>query len=424
MLLAVQCGALAVTLKHLQERARATAAESPATHFRWLWSHKPADLSPVDTTPAKPGSRLPWQQRANGAHARDSGSPKTTHGSETASDFVHSVISGGSTRTHSEWGLDGLYGHGQEHSIFARDKRWRYLDDLAPIAPMDWVGGGEKGLSSLRAPWDDAMYIAPYALPDPFPAEEPDRSYANGDVFHPKSGVANLKRGQPLKAIRHGHSGMCMSKDSSVATCDGSDDQKWEFVTPSNTVQNKVHGTCLTITPQPGGGGIEIGEGACHLRSTQQFSYTNGALKNKEIDQCLAVDNQRLITKDCSGKDDQTWQLEVKVVDQPCYQYTGVHDILHAPEDKLRAAEYPLFAPEDRFAGVPATAPEDRIALEYAKYLDQVVDKRRAMEVAQRKGCAVNDKMPTTTPPPPVGAAPGPAPFNIMSVAPAPAPAP
>jgi hypothetical protein len=87
---------------------------------------------------------------------------------------------------------------------YVPQEKFRFLDDMFPIAPMDdvgfgRVGPGAKGLS----PAEDALVIPPYAAVDPFPqgarlygpvveeGEDPtiiprDPSFGSGDYWHPR----------------------------------------------------------------------------------------------------------------------------------------------------------------------------------------------------------------------------------------------
>jgi hypothetical protein len=87
---------------------------------------------------------------------------------------------------------------------YVPDKRFRFLDDLFPVAPMDDVGFGRVGPSTKGLnPAEDALVIPPYAAVDPFPqgarlyghvneeGEDPkiiprDPSFGSGDYWHPK----------------------------------------------------------------------------------------------------------------------------------------------------------------------------------------------------------------------------------------------
>mmetsp|Transcript_55310 Transcript_55310/g.147679 ORF Transcript_55310/g.147679 Transcript_55310/m.147679 type:complete len:296 (-) Transcript_55310:117-1004(-) len=288
---------------------------------------------------------------------------------------------------------------------------------------MDWLGGRE-GSIQVQAPWDESMYIAPYAFPDPFPAEEPDRTYAHGGAFTPKTGpVSEPSREVPVKAIRHGYSGKCLAGNV-VAPCNDGPEQQWEYVAATGVLRNKVQEVCLQIQTQSGGAGVKIGTGVCHGRSNQKFEFTGGAMYNRQLDQCLTVDSSdKVVLKFCSGGDDETWQNEVKALPSPCFQYTKPRELLHAPEDKLRHSEYPLVAPGDRAEMIPAVAPQDHVPLKFAKYIDQVADKTRAIEQAQRKGCEVTSasgEVAPVTVAPVVPEAPAAAPAPVTPVVPRP----
>jgi len=421
LLLVLACAVDAAWLNRL--RRNHNLKKGPVSTFKFLWARpetmKNDPNSIVPASPARAGSRFPWETLA-GAKAKNSGDPQARSYDRTASDVVHDVVSGGSA-VHSSsngfWGLGKLYGDGVEHNVWSRVNDFKQMDDLHPIAPMDWLGGRD-GSIRVQAPWDESMYIAPYAFPDPFPAEEPDRTYAHGGAFTPKTGaVAEPSREIPIKAIRHGYSGKCLA-GKVVAPCNDGPEQQWEYVAATGVLRNKVQETCLQIQAQPGGAGVQIGTGACHGRSNQKFDFTGGALHNHNVDQCLSVDQaDKLILKYCSGKDDQTWQKEVKALPSPCFQYTTPRELLHAPEDKMKHSEYPLVAPADRAEMIPALAPQDHIPLRFAKYIDQVADKTRAIEQAQRKGCEVTsasgEVSPATVPPlAPIAPAAAPAPVT------------
>merc|ERR1719247_3396562 len=53
---------------------------------------------------------------------------------------------------------------------YVATKRYRFLDNMFPIAPMDNVGFGRVGPSTQGlSPAEDALVIPPYAAVDPFP---------------------------------------------------------------------------------------------------------------------------------------------------------------------------------------------------------------------------------------------------------------
>jgi hypothetical protein len=79
--------------------------------------------------------------------------------------------------------------------------RFRFLDNMFPIAPMDDVGTGRVG--NPLSPAEDALVVPPYAAVDPFPqgarlygavteeGEDPkiiprDPSFGSGDYWHPR----------------------------------------------------------------------------------------------------------------------------------------------------------------------------------------------------------------------------------------------
>jgi hypothetical protein len=87
---------------------------------------------------------------------------------------------------------------------YVAQPKFRFLDNMFPIAPMDDVGFGRvgPGIQGL-SPAEDALVIPPYAAVDPFPqgarlygavveeGEDPtiiprDPSFGSGDYWHPR----------------------------------------------------------------------------------------------------------------------------------------------------------------------------------------------------------------------------------------------